>query len=716
MHNLNKYNSSYEFTPANISVPLSCFYSNISRLYYFLLKMLLWGLLEVLWHDIALASDFKLKNWIFTKSLSLDFTNPAMEKLFQEELRNPIISSDKNLTLWALFSVIFCGFLYSLSGIISAASFLSLLPLFMWNSSNIHLRRFIAEFFSIQFQIAFKESCSIAEIMGGFIPCYMLTAMCFKKWKYSLLYGILEGAMVIYFTNTKVCYVIFAIIAWTGMVTTVEINLRGLWNKYSSSKNQFTELNYVFNTAHSALFLVDRDGNIMSHNQRALWLAQTMGKTEDSLLNTKFYDAFDDDHRPWAKGIVQSIFKGEKRTEEYLITNQISDFKPEDIENLGFIVKADLVGWNNEATMRISFIDISAAVANRIFISNSYKYIQLYLDKFFNETLETYESGHFVWENLIVKISKLQNELRSSLLYQSLLLSRIDIKNEILNIFVELHNVIEILFNLAEKKRITVSLKGSADLPESLYGDKTFHNYILNSLLAFLIDKCELGSELNISSQISNMKDYEFLIQYNFDFVSKAITQEMLDEIFQVKMQGSKRKFFNDFVKIYKKYGCGLFMFDSMICSMRGYTDCRMNSITKEGKISIFLPFTITEKEAVCNVLDLTQKSISHSKYFYEWFPASSNKCKYNKFESESDSSSSESSEQIPDKDSSTEEILKSSKRVKKMRQSKTFSSHIEQLPEFERLAINHQKQQKSSVFSNPGTDINFFGYMNSPA
>lgn len=462
------------------------------------------------------------------------------------------------------------------------------------------------------------EKGTFCESLGGFFPSFALSYFSFKRWDLAFYYGIFECLVLIFVSNFKAQSLICAVCVYTLAVYIAEKDTRDLWINCTSVSSQHTQYRDMFNISHNGIFVIDKDGNILNYNKKAAVIAQINGKTEEMLQYCKFYDIFDDDHRVWAKNIISTAMAGEKRSEEF-ICRKTSNLTAEDIQNLGFVLKTDLVNWNDEIAIRISFIDISTAVANRLLIINCYKRIQSSTEKLLKESIKIFEASNLITPNFISKLNTIVHDLRTQLIYQGHLISRVELKAEFLNLFAELNNVIELLYVKAEDKGLVINLNGANLLPKCVIGDKSFHNQMLNSIIEYLISKANMTSVIDITIIRNSISTNQVTIQYEFEFTSDLLKLQELDQLFQVRREGTRRKSFLGYVSMFKNDETGMFMFDMIVCLLRGFLDFNIDK--NKGFISIFVPYMIAEKEPNCVIFCLHEKPLEKDPEVYTWHP-----------------------------------------------------------------------------------------------
>ncbi|CAG9318597.1 unnamed protein product [Blepharisma stoltei] len=556
----------------------------------------------------------------FTKSMLLEFLLPSIENHFQEETRSWLTNLYGNTWISFIFFSVLSASLWHFWNETIALSVISLVPFFEHKNLNVHFKRLIAEFACIQFHIRNIETSNLCENIGVFFPCFCLTFLCIKQWKYTLFYSVFEAIVVFCYTGQNIYGMIFTTIFYTIISAIFEKDFRDIWTLYAITKNKAEELKIVLDTSHSAIYVLDKEGNINYYNAKALSIAKMNGKSSDFLQFCKFQDIFDEDFSSWAKSTFTKSLKQDIGNEEFMVFKNITDINPEGIQNIGFDVRTDSVKWDNKESIRVAFIDVSLGVLNRLLLIRSYKSLEILVDQLLKKLLKIFRKEQLYNTKVFAGINLLKTELKGLLLFQGYYLRKVEFKSDFFDFFVEIHNVIEMLFHRASQKQISISLIRSSEYPTSLFGDNTLYSFLLNALLRFLLEKSDNASELTISIVPKFVNKNEYLLEHYIEFSSHSTSQEELDDIFQIKKETAKRKSLVDMMRIMKENGTCLFMFDPLICLLRGYTNFTFSKDDNTGLFNLFIPFTASEKELDTKKIDITHQCFIENENYSKWY------------------------------------------------------------------------------------------------
>ncbi|CAG9327125.1 unnamed protein product [Blepharisma stoltei] len=563
-----------------------------------------------------------LKDAWFSKNMLLEFLLPSIEKKFQEDTRSCLITYKRYSWACFIFLSILSASLLDFYDERVAISAISLIPFFGLTHINIHIKRLIAEFACIQFHLRNIETSNLLENIGALFPCFCFTFLCIKQWKYTLFYSIFEAIIVFIYTGQNLRGMIFTSIFYTVISVIFENDYRNIWIRYSCTKKRCDEFENITENSHSAVYILNKEGGISYYNKKALAIAEQNGKPENMLKYGRFQDIFDDDRSSWANSLILNAYKaeGEARDEESTIFKNLTDFNSTNVQNSGFIIKTDIVKWYDQEKIRITFIDVSIWFLNRFLLIKSYKDLQALAEKLLNKLIKCYEKEQPLSSKFLAEFNLLKNEMRGLHLFQSYCLKRIEFKSDYLDFFIEAHNVIEMLFQKASQKRISISLARADNYPKSSFGDKAFYSCILNALINFLIEKADDDSELSISIIPKMVDENEYLLEHYFEFTSHSASLEEFEEIFQIKQNTAKRKSWIDMMKIMKENGTCLFMFDPLICLLRGYTDYMVNQEDCSWLFSLYIPFKTSGTEVDDKKIDITHQCVSEGENYSKWY------------------------------------------------------------------------------------------------
>ena len=500
----------------------------------------------------------------------------------------------------------------------------SIIILLIFRDRSQHLQRILAEVSLNIFILTILEEGSLLECFGACFPGFVLNFFLSQSWIIYLVSGAVEVLCMYFLSDLELTGIILAVLTYTVLSACFEKDYRDLWQLYYSFKKSDSLYKNLFTNSLDAIFIVSPDHRILHYNKQARNLVLTLKSSAELLNQGKFEELFEETHRNLLAFLISNAMKGIKGEEEIFFKKPPLTLLPEETSNLGCLLNAQICNWMGKHCVKCTCMDVSNFISRLLLVTDQYKKQLETVHGISRQYSQLFEYKEPMEPEHVMSFEFMFYRMLSILLLQSHFLSRFELRKNCFDINFEVQNVIDIWFVKSSVKHIGINYTRDQGIPKSVESDKALHNHVVHTLVGFAVNNAKKETEVSLVVEVNSAVDKELNILYKISFTTYRVSQGMLDTLFQVRKNNSKRRDLHQIMQITDKYGIELAVFDTTLCLLKGFISDIYAPSSGEGKVLIVvsLPVTRTEKQSKSKLIKLNHECINETPLSIKWKPA----------------------------------------------------------------------------------------------
>lgn len=204
-----------------------------------------------------------------------------------------------------------------------------------------------------------------------------------------------------------------------------------------------------------------------------------------------------------------------------------------------------------------------------------------------------FENKSIIGSDLIREAYELNINLKLVLILNKSCFTTIIPKEEYFNLHTESSSMIDLIYNKASLKDVSLIYTHENSIPNCILGDKSLNLLIIKSLIEYGIDNSSKAAKLYLDIRGSNDTTQEIGVEYKLTFQSDLINQQDINDTFL----NMKNPFKTRSLEIFCKPQSSV-MFLGVILEILKGKIIRCDHVTKKKRfiISVYLPIIPSDK------------------------------------------------------------------------------------------------------------------------
>lgn len=334
-----------------------------------------------------------------------------------------------------------------------------------------------------------------------------------RSWKLHFGVNCMEFALI--YTLRHPCWVtggLLAIAFHTIWLYCLETKYSVLYNKLNYYKDLYTQDKSFFTTPTNPIFIVDKDGNIIKSNKKGKDIIYSEGT---KLCDGKSQNLFNNYVKKVAHDIINDI---------PLENNSIKC-----LNEKSYFVQAEKIEHKNQTYVKMNCIDVTSfQKEKKAFVKESEKQHEI-VKKLYNDCVELFKNKESINSDIIRELFDFQQKLKSFLVLHDCLNASLK-KEEYFNIHFESSSVIDLIYNKASDKDVSLIYTREISIPNCILGSKSLSLMILKTLIEFGINNSSSGKDLLFHVKFSDSFTEELGIEFQISFNNDLIDQEDINK------------------------------------------------------------------------------------------------------------------------------------------------------------------------------------------